>query len=122
MGRRVVAVVGASSDRRKFGNRAVRSFLAQGYDVKPVNPHEQTIEGLAVYPTIADVPGPVDIVSIYVPPDVGLRVIDDIAARQPAELWINPGAESPALVARARALGLSPILACSMIGLADSAV
>lgn len=122
MGRRVVAVVGASSDRRKFGNRAVRAFLHQGYDVKPVNPNEQTIEGLTVYPTIADVPGPVDVVSVYVPADVGIDLLDDIAAKQPAEVWINPGAESQALVARARALGLSPILACSMIGLGDGSV
>jgi predicted CoA-binding protein len=120
MGRRVVAVVGASSDRGKFGNRAVRAFLRQGYEVKPVNPNEQTIEGLTVYPTIADVPGPVDVVSVYVPAHVGIRLLDDIAAKQPAEVWINPGAESAALVERARALGLSPILACSMIGLDDA--
>jgi uncharacterized protein len=122
MGRRVVAVVGASSDRGKFGNRAVRAFLRQGYDVRPVNPNEETIEGLMVYPTIADVPGPVDVVSVYVPPHVGIGLLEDIAAKQPAEVWINPGAESPALVERARALGLSPILACSMIGLGDGAM
>ena len=122
MGRRVVAVVGASSDRRKFGNRAVRAFLHQGYDVKPVNPNERTIEGLTVYPTIADVPGPVDVVSVYVPAHIGIDLLDDIAAKQPGEVWINPGAESQALVERARALGLSPILACSMIGLGDGAM
>jgi predicted CoA-binding protein len=119
MGRRVVAVVGASSDRRKFGNRAVRAFVSQGYDVKPVNPNERTIEGLTSYPTIADVPGPVDVVSVYVPPEVGIGLLDGIAARKPAELWINPGAESAPLLERARTLGLAPIVACSMIGLAD---
>ena len=122
MAGRVVAIVGASSDRRKFGNRAVRTFLRQGYDVKPVNPHERSIEGLTVYPTIADVPGPVDIVSIYVPPEIGIGLLDAIAAKQPREIWVNPGAESPALVARATALGLAPILACSIIGLGDTAV
>ena len=119
---RVVAIVGASSDRRKFGNIAVRTFLRQGYDVKPVNPHESSIEGLTVYPTIGDIPGPVDIVSIYVPPDIGLGLLDAIAAKQPREVWVNPGAESRALVERAKALGLSPILACSMVGLADGRV
>ena len=97
----------------------MRAFVSQGYDVKPVNPHEPTIEGLTSYPTIADVPGPVDVVSVYVPPDVGIGLLDGIAARRPAELWINPGAESAALLDRARTLGLSPIVACSMIGLAD---
>ena len=117
MAGRVVAVVGASSDRSKFGNRAVRAFLRQGYDVKPVNPNEQTIEGLAVYPTITDIPGPVDVVSLYVPAAIGIGLLDGIAAKQPRELWINPGAESPALEARARALGLSPIYACSIVAL-----
>ena len=121
MGRRVVAVVGASSDPRKFGNRAVRALVRQGYDVRPVNPNEATIEGLTVYPTIADVPGPVDIVSVYVPADVGIGLLEGIAAKAPSEVWINPGAESAALLERARALGLSPILACSMIGLGDAA-
>jgi predicted CoA-binding protein len=117
MGRRVVAVVGASSDRHKFGNRAVRAFLRQGYDVRPVNPNEETIEGLTVYPTIADVPGPVDVVSLYVPAAIGIGLLEAIAAKQPGEVWINPGAESPALEARARALGLAPIYACSIVAL-----
>jgi predicted CoA-binding protein len=117
MAGRVIAVVGASSDRRKFGNRAVRAFLRQGYDVKPVNPNEDLIEGLPTYRTIADVPGPVDIVSMYVPAAVGIDLLDAIAAKRPGELWINPGAESSALEARARELGLSPIYACSIVAL-----
>ncbi|MEO5821336.1 MAG: CoA-binding protein [Vicinamibacteraceae bacterium] len=117
MAARVVAVVGASSDRLKFGNRAVRAFIRQGYDVKPVNPNEETIEGLTVFPTIAEVPGPIDIVSMYVPPDIGIGLLEAIAARHPGELWINPGAESAALEARARALGLTPIYACSIVAL-----
>jgi predicted CoA-binding protein len=69
--------------------------------VKPVNPNEETIEGLPVYRTIADVPGPVDIVSLYVPAAVGIELLDAIAAKQPGEVWINPSAESAALEARA---------------------
>ena len=117
MSRRVVAVVGASSDRRKFGNRAVRAFLRQGYDVRPVNPNEQTIEGLTVYPTIADVPGPGPAASRSGPPAIGLTRRGATPARGPDELWINPGAESPAVEARARALGLTPIYACSIVAL-----
>jgi predicted CoA-binding protein len=117
MAARVVAVVGASSDRSKFGNRAVRAFLRQGYDVKPVNPNEDVIEGLPAYRTITEVPGPIDIVSMYVPAAIGIDLLEAIAARQPGELWINPGAESSALEARARELGLSPIYACSIVAL-----
>ena len=76
-----------------------------------------TIEGLPVYQTIADIPGPVDIVSLYVPAAIGIGLLEAIAAKQPREVWINPGAESAALEARARALGLSPIYACSIVAL-----
>jgi predicted CoA-binding protein len=117
--REIVAVVGASSDRRKFGNKAVRAFARQGFDVRPVNPSETMIEGLPVFRSIADVPGPIDRVTLYVPPEIGVTLLDSIAAARPRELWVNPGAESPALLARARALGLEPIQACSIIAIGE---
>jgi predicted CoA-binding protein len=115
----IVAVVGASSDRRKFGNKAVRAFKRQGYDVRPVHPSKATIEGLPAYRSIADVPGPIDRVTLYVPPEIGVTLLDAIAEARPRELWVNPGAESPALLARARALGLEPIQACSIIAIGE---
>jgi uncharacterized protein len=113
---RVVAVVGASRDRRKFGNKAVRAFRHQGYEVIPINPHESTIEGLTAYRSVLDVPGPIDFASFYVPPEVGEAVIEEIAAKQIPEVWFNPGSESDALVAKARTLNVTPIVACSIIG------
>lgn len=113
---KVVAVIGASNDRQKFGNKAVRAFRHQGYDVIPINPHESEIEGLKTYKSVLDVPGPIDIATFYVPPEIGESVIVEIAAKQIAEIWLNPGSESPALVSRARALRLKPIVACSIIG------
>ena len=71
-----VAVIGASSDPRKFGNRAVRTFLRRGYDVLPVNPNETTIEGLRAWRSVADIPGPLDMVTFYVPPEIGLGLLD----------------------------------------------
>ena len=114
--KRVVAVIGASGDRRKYGNKAVRAFLRQGYDVRPVNPTVESVEGLATYSSITDIPDSIDMVTMYVPPEIGETLLEGIAAKHPAELWVNPGAESPALLARAEALGLQPILACSIIG------
>jgi uncharacterized protein len=115
----VVAIIGASTDRRKFGNKAVRAFVRRGYDVKPIHPSAARVEGLPAYRSIAEVPGHIDRVSLYVPPEIGETLLDEIAAAKPGELWVNPGAESPALLARARALGLDPILACSMMGIGD---
>jgi predicted CoA-binding protein len=117
---RRVAVVGASTDRRKFGNKAVRAFLRQGYEVVPVNPHEAEVEGLQAYASVTDVPGPLDLITVYVPPEIGLQLVDGFAAKGAAELWLNPGSESDALVERARARGLEPILACSILGIGES--
>jgi predicted CoA-binding protein len=116
---RRVAVIGASSDRRKFGNKAVRAFLRQGYDVVPINLHEPHVEGLTAYRSVLDVPGPIDMATMYVPPEVGLEIIGEIAQKGIREVWLNPGAESPALVARAQALGLDPIEACSIVGIGE---
>jgi predicted CoA-binding protein len=114
---KTVAVVGASSHRYKFGNQAVLSFLRQGYTVFPINRHEDEIEGLKAYRSVLDVPGPIDMVSIYVPPTEGLDVLVEVAAKQICEVWLNPGAESPAVLQRARDLGIEPIVACSLIAL-----
>ncbi len=110
-----VAIVGASNDRSKFGNKSVRAHLRAGYTVYPVHPTETRIEGLPAYRDLASLPGPVERVSMYVPPRVGVRLLDQIAALAPRELFLNPGSESPELVARARELGLEPILACSIL-------
>lgn len=113
----VVAVIGASRDRHKFGNKAVRAYQAAGYTVVPITPRHDEVEGLPAYAAITDVPGPVDLASVYVPAEVGETLLEGIAAKGVGELWINPGAESDALIARARALGLQPIQACSIVGL-----
>ena len=117
---RTVAVIGASSDRRKFGNKAVRAFHAHGDTVLPVNPHEREIEGLTAYPSVLAVPGTIDMATMYVPPEVGVRILDELARKGVAEVWLNPGSESDALIARAQALGLNIIEACSITGLGDS--
>ena len=112
-----MAVIGASNNRRKFGNRAVRAYKLRGYTVVPINPHETEVEGLRAYKSVLDVPGSIEMASFYVPPDVGERVIEEIARKQIPEVWLNPGAESDALIARARALQIHPIVACSIVAL-----
>jgi uncharacterized protein len=114
---KIVAVIGASRDRTKFGNRAVRAFRQQGYSVVPINPHETEIEGLKAYTSVLDVPGPIDMATFYVPPEIGERVIEDVARKQIPEVWLNPGAESDELIARARALQIRPTIACSIVGI-----
>lgn len=115
-----VAVIGASNDRSKFGNKAVRSYLAHGHSVYPVNLREATIEGQAAFRSILDVPADLDATLVYLPPATTLRVLPDIARKGPGQLYLNPGSEDDAVVAEARRLGLDPILACSIIAIGDT--
>ena len=96
MAKRSVAIVGASVDRSKFGNKSLRAHAQAGYDVYPVNPKGGTIEGYAAYRSLAEVPlEHLDRVSIYLPPPLALAVLDEIAAKGCDEVWFNPGTESP---------------------------
>lgn len=115
-----VAVIGASNDRAKYGNRAVRAYRAEGYQVFPVNPREASIEGLEVYASIVDIPGAVDRATVYLPPERTLLVLEEIARKGVRELFLNPGSESGEVIARAQELGLVPILACSIVDIGRS--
>lgn len=113
---KTIAIIGASTDRHKFGNIAVRAFLKQGYTVYPVNPKEAQIEGLPAFKSIAEVPVRPNLISVYLPPPVLLKVLPDIAARGCDEFWLNPGTESPEVLALAEQLKLNVIQACSIVG------
>ena len=117
---KTVAIIGASSNRRKFGNKALRSFEQQGYTVIAVNPNETEVEGHRTYSSVLDYPGQIDMATLYVQPEAGVHVMEDIARKNIPEIWLNPGADGPAVLARARELGLRPIQACSIMGIGES--
>jgi predicted CoA-binding protein len=117
---KTVAIIGASADRNKFGNKAVRAFAQQGWTVYPVNPRETQIEYLPVFKSIGDVPVRPHRISVYLPPLVLLKTLPEIAARGCDELWLNPSTESTAVLAEAGRLGLNVIQACSLVGIGVS--
>lgn len=104
---KTVAVIGASTDRAKFGNKAVRAFMQAGYQVFPINPRVTEVEGLPAFPSISAIPVRPDLVSVYLPAPVVLKVLPEIAAKGCDELWLNPGTESPEVLAEAERLGLN---------------
>src|SRR2546425_110667 len=115
-----VAILGASADRSKFGNKSVRAHLQQGYAVYPINPKGGHIEGLTVYRSLCELPNdakPLSRISVYLPPPIVLTVLGEIAAVGCDELWLNPGSDNDDVVSKARELGLAPIIACSIVGL-----
>ena len=117
---KTVAVVGASNDRHKFGNKALRAFRAEGYRVIPINPNEREIEGMATYASVLDVPERIDMATLYVQPEVGLSLLHEFEQKEIAEIWVNPGADSNELLTEARRRKLNVIAACSIIAIGQN--
>jgi predicted CoA-binding protein len=103
------AVVGASSNREKYGNKVLRAYLQNGLEAVPVNPAGGEIEGLESYQDLASVPGKIDGVSIITPPAVTEKVVDQAIALGIDHLWMQPGAESDTAIDRAEAAGIDVI-------------
>jgi predicted CoA-binding protein len=114
---RTVAVIGASTHRYKFGNKALRAFRDAGYRAIPITPHHREVEGEKAYASVLDYPGTIDMATMYVPPEIGEQVIESLAQKGIGEVWFNPGSDAPEVLTRARALGIQPIQACSIIGI-----
>lgn len=122
MKEKTIAVVGASRDRSKFGNKCVRAYLEAGYVVYPVNLTSSEIEKLPVYRTLSDLPRQPDRISVYLPPDKSHRLLPELARHSSSEVWFNPGAANRNTLEAARRLGIQYRDGCSIvdIGLSPS--
>ena len=106
---RTLAVVGVSRDGKKFGNTAYKELKAKGYRVIPVNPHAEAIEGDLCYPSLSDLPDPVDGVLIVVPPSETEKVVREAAEAGITRVWMQQGAESVAAVRFCEEQGISAV-------------
>jgi predicted CoA-binding protein len=95
---RKLAVVGVSRNGNKFGNAAYKELKAKGYQIYPVHPHAETIEGDPCYPNLRALPEPVDSLLIVVPPQQTEKVVHEAAEAGIRQVWMQQGAESPAAV------------------------
>ncbi len=103
------AVVGASQDRAKYGNKVLRVYQQNHYDAVPVNPKADEIEGLKAYPDLASIPGEIDGVSIITPPAVTECVVKEANEKGIQHIWMQPGAESNAAIEAAQEAGANVI-------------
>lgn len=90
-----IALVGATDNPAKYGNRIFKDLRSKGFIVWPVNPQRDTVEGVEAYPTVADLPGSPSIVDIVVPPRFTLHVLKQCLELGYMNVWVQPGAESP---------------------------
>lgn len=108
-------ILGANASRARFSNKSLRAHAQAGYQVYPVHPRETEVEGIPCFPNLDAVPRPIDRVTLYVPPAVGLQEVEAIARTEAREVWLNPGTESRELIDALQSRGLKVITGCSII-------
>lgn len=114
--RRVWAVVGASQDTAKYGNRVFRSLHAAGYTVYAVNPKGGELEGAPVYRSLAELPQLPDVIDLVVPPAVTEQIVREAHQLGIKRVWMQPGAESKAAIEFCREHEMQVVFdACAMV-------
>ena len=96
------AVVGASSNRSKYGNKVLRCYLQRDKKVYPVNPREIVIEGLRAVHSVSELPDEVKSISIITPPFITEKIVEDAIKKGIKNIWMQPGAESDTAIQRCR--------------------
>ena len=92
-----IALIGASNDRSKYGNKIYRDLRNKGYNVTPINPKEEKIEGDRAYTSIEEMKELPDIANFVVPPPVAIKIAQNITNLGIKHLWFQPGSESKEL-------------------------
>lgn len=110
-----VVVLGASDNPERYANMAVNRLLENGHEVVPVNPKLERIGDLEVTPSLNEVDGRVDTLTVYVSPKVSSSLADDIVAIAPGRVIFNPGAENPELEAALAGQGIPTLHACTLV-------
>jgi len=110
------AVVGVSDNPQKYGNKIFKQLLAAGYAVQAVNPKLTTVEGCPCYPNLQALPTKPAVISVVVPPALGVSIVEDCLALGIQNIWFQPGAESEAAIAKAQAGGMNVLAnACILL-------
>ena len=110
-----VAILGASNKPERYSNQAVRLLAEKGHAVFPVHPALAEISGHPVCKSLADIPEPVDTVTMYVSPAHSTGMAAEILAAKPRRVIFNPGTENPELQQKCAAQGMEVIEACTLV-------
>lgn len=111
---RTIVVLGASDNPERYSHKAVKILQEKGFRVIPVHPKLKSIEGLSVVASLDDVSGPVDILSVYVKPEIFLSMSTSVEDMKPKRVILNPGTESPAVFMALERLCVPYHLGCTI--------
>lgn len=117
--KKVWAVLGATAKTEKFGYKIYKCLEKHGYEVYPVNPTVTAIDGVTCYASLRDLPVVPDVVDFVVPEKAGLLALEECKALGIRTVWLQPGADKPAVVAKGQELGLEVIQACILVELKE---
>ena len=90
----LIALVGASNDPKKYGNKILLDLVSKGYNVAPVNSKEKTIAGIKSYKNVLDLKESPSIINFVVPPEIGFEITKELVENNYDNFWYQPGAES----------------------------
>ncbi len=111
-----IALVGASDNPEKFGNKILHNLLKRDFQVFPVNNKKAEIAGIKAYASLRDLPCKPDMVNIVVPPKIASQVVEQALSIGIENVWIQPGAESDELIAKLKQSGVNYVVnACVMV-------
>lgn len=110
-----VAILGASDNPERYSYKAFKSLTAKGHEVFLVSPHVEQVEGVKVYPKLADIKEPIDTLTMYVGPKLSEVLSPEILDFHPKRVIFNPGAENPALSAKLERQGVEVLDACTLV-------
>jgi predicted CoA-binding protein len=117
LGKKVWAVVGANDDPEKFGYKIYRKLLSRGYEVYPVNPKYESIEGNKCYMDLSSLPQKPEVIDMVVSPKRGRPIIEEAARLGVEYIWFQPGTYDDELLEYTRSLGLKYVPACVLVAL-----
>jgi uncharacterized protein len=110
------AVVGSFRNESKYAYKILRDLTKKGYEVFPVNPSLDEVDGIKCYKRISDIPFKVDVADLVTPPEASEKIVKECLERSIKRVWFQPGAESESAIEFCRDNGISSIYGvCVMI-------
>jgi PAS domain S-box-containing protein len=117
---KTIAIIGASPNKDRMSNKAVRAYLKKGYKVYPINPNYSSVEGLKTHASITQLNIKPEIVSVYTNPEITKSILIDIVKTSPKTVYFNPGSTDKALIAEIEKTRLKYERACSIMAIGEN--